>query len=380
MKAKLMGQVASTAERICTHPLFGGITAVVGVIAGVIAGIYPGEIKDSFLTPCLWKPCSVSWWATWFWILVAVFGVCFAGTQWAQIRANSRATHALQSLVTRIFTLPPEGFLAQFQALFEPAAAISVATLLKANPVASKAEVEKAIRFVLGNLATLARHFDGNPHDSVYSANIMLYRDRAQLKQQQAVDRIKGILRFTDVNDHVTSFPGVLELVQVFSTTTNAEDYSPDLSVPSLALPVPEQADKIIYGKKKYKVLPGAPWAFKYRQYASFPTIETFINFCKEHCDFAAAVIEAIETYFASGDGSKVKSFASLRLIPPTASGDKPTPVGIVNIHRDSEGILTGRGQTDDGGRTGAHLFIPLTEPLRVLLVLLIETHERLDK
>lgn len=181
------------AENYLINPLLGAITSVVGVLIGVIGSLYPEAIKQTFLKFCLESRCVLSFdtlISVSFWFCVILFGLLFWGVQWAQMKKANSATQEittqsveLQELVTRLLTLPPEGFLEKFQELYNTAFVISQSVLLKEN--ATKEEIEHCVRYVLGSLAALVKSFDGDPQNIIYNANIMVYKDKNIISSNQ---------------------------------------------------------------------------------------------------------------------------------------------------------------------------------------------------
>lgn len=378
-------KIASRAENTFTNPLLGAFTSVIGVIVGVIGSLYPEIIKNTFFSFCIERQCITSkdtFISAVFWISVSGFGLFFWGIQGAQMKRSTQVTNELknkseelQGLVTRLLTLPPEGFLGKFQGLFRPALAISLAAILEES--VTREQIECAIRFVLGSLAALAKAFDGDPSNSVFNANIMVFRSKEDLMPNPAEkQRIESIIIFSDEFNSIDFYQGVLELIPEFSTTSEAKGYEIDSSICAIALPIPIIKDVTIYGQRKHKVLPGAPWSFVHNTYSCFHTIKEFTDWCHDHCDFTDTVKIAIKDYFESGSGVEVKSFASLPILPATPEiKASQKPLAVLNIHRNAEGILTGRGKLNDSTELGMQLFTPLTEPFRLLLALLLEKH-----
>lgn len=373
------------AENYLINPLLGAITSVIGVIVGVIGSLYPEIIKQTFLNFCLESRCffsidtliSVS-----FWFCVIGFGLLFWGVQWAQMKKANSATQEittqsveLQELVTRLLTLPPEGFLEKFQELYRTAFVVSQSVLLNEN--ATKAEIEHCVRCVLGILAALVKSFDGDPHNIVYHANIMVYKDKdIFLNNHVEKNRIEGILKFTDGFNNVVNYQGILELIPVFSTTSDTNAYQADNSISSFGLPIPESPEVVIGNQTKYKVLPGAPWSFVYKAYSSFHSMNEFLNWCNERCDFSDSVKNDLKDYFTIGAGNDVKSFISYPLLSLSNEENAgQSALGVLNIHSNVEGILTGRGKSKEVNDLGLKLFTPISDPFRTLVVLLLQKY-----
>lgn len=187
---------------------------------------------------------------------------------------------------------------------------------------------------------------------------------------------IEGILKFTDGFSNVENYQGILELIPEFSTTSDTDAYQVDNSISSIGLPIPVKPEVLIGNQKKHKVLPGAPWSFVYKTYTSFHSMNEFLKWCNERCDFSDSVKNDLKNYFTIGVGKDVKSFISypLLLLSNEDNSGKPA-LGVLNIHRNMEGILTGRGKSKEANDLGLKLFTPISDPFRMLLVLLLQKY-----
>ncbi|OHC68203.1 MAG: hypothetical protein A3H93_12085 [Rhodocyclales bacterium RIFCSPLOWO2_02_FULL_63_24] len=235
----------------------------------------------------------------------------------------------------------------------------------------SSDEIEEAVRVVLDALSTLAYLYDVDESASdVYAANILLYRDAANLTDSEFIS-LKNRLRFVDKKLGKEGYLGFLELKREFSTATSSQGSEIDSSVSEIALAVPEQCwIDIDDGRKKLsKALPGAPYAFCLNRAEAFLDTGTIAEWCSNEGDFPPSVIDELRQYFSpNGDGAEIKSFVSFPI--PTynhCSCEVNNPnggtVGVVNIHRDRPGMLRDKG---------LELFIPLTSPFCQLLSQLI--------
>jgi hypothetical protein len=359
-----MGKTADVIESISRNPLFVAGTAVLGVIAGVFGSLYTSEIKSSF--PFYWGQGPISWEAVAFWLLLLFFLFMFQGTQWAQNRITDRAQKELiqksDQLERLVRTMPPEGFLAKFDKLYQESFATA---LLAFSDEATLENVEEAIRIVLDCIVSLAHYFDGSPPNVRYSANIMLFRPCAKLGTAER-EALRNRLQFASEDIDLLALKGMLDLQLPLSTTTATPNPFPDDQLVPLALPVPKTPEKVVNGNSRFRVLPGAPEAFQFKKLAGFHDISMLERWCHEKGDFPPGTIEDILAYFRTGAGQSIKSFCSV----PLAHSDEEEPIGVLNIHRDAEDMLK---------QKGAVLFIPLTTPFRLLLVDLIRLRSQLE-
>ena len=354
-------------EAFFLKPWFGGITAVTTVMAGAFASFYSEEIK-SF---------EVSAHAIYFWLAVFATGLSLSGASWAQNRSVRRERRALQSETTdlkaetsalkdavhRIESLPPEGFLAEYQEIL--AHAFRSTLVIQANK--SEAEdIEQAIRNVLGGILELAKNYDKvQSNVTTYGANIMLYRrcggDNGTLEH-----------RLIDAGSNHPDYDGYLQVISALSTTTASSTFAADPTIVPLAIHVPKHRLPLVTddGKTKSPVVPGAPWALVYKEFACFTSIGTLDAWLSERCSVDEAVKARVKHYFRQGPGRHIKSFASMPILA-LGGGENSGCIGILNIHSSQEGLLFEKG----GER-----FSPLMEPFRQLLsILLVSAVPNLD-
>ena len=199
------------------------------------------------------------------------------------------------------------------------------------------ASVERAIRIVLSEVAALAHDFDGRAGDVLYAANIMLFRPGESLPSGRTV--LTDRLRFAEPETDLTALEGVLDLCVELSTTTQAEDYGPDKDLQPMALPVPRV--KRSPDGRRSRVLPGAPRAFSERLLDIYADTHTLGQWCREKGDFSETVCKQVDDYFRSQQS--VRSFVAVPLMQLRDT----RPVAVLNIHRNSEGILRTRAGSD---------------------------------
>ena len=343
-------------EEWLLKPATGGAAAVLTVMAGAFASFFQREIETN-LVPWPWTNAAlISWKATTFWFSVFAVGFLLGGSQWAQSRQNRRGRAELDSAIRRIESLPPENFLAEYQALLRRA---SNSVLLGATQSDGINSTDKAIRNVLHAIIGVARAYDTAPQTAIYAANVMLYRPERPVEAEKTVALV----------DHVVGNPeydGLLELVQSLSTSERETDLGPDRNVSALIVPVPKKISPV-RGKNMvelHPVLPGAAWAFVHREFAGFDTIEKLDRWLEERCSAAAENKERIRAYFRQGgEGAYIRSFASMPILALGPAGDSERPLGVLNLHSEQPGLAAERG----GDRLS-----PLMEPFRMMLSILL--------
>lgn len=342
----------------------GGLTAVVTILAGAASSFFGDEIQQTFLV--VWTPSTaVAWKATAFWLLVACAGLLLGGSQWARSQSALRSRREvdaqvgrLEAAIRRIETLPPEQFLTDHQTILRKAGRSTLVTLA---PPVTVALIESAIRNILGCIIQLARQYDGARMQSTYAANLMLYRPYGGVI---AVDAHRP---FDSTPDSRPTDGPVLELVRALSTTSAMKRFEPDSEVAPLVLRIPQKIeptkDKDMH--ERHPVLPGAPWAFVHNEYVGFPTISELDGWLERNSSESTEVIESVRTYFRTGAGARIRSFACMPI--QGLGGPTDLPLAVLNIHSDDSGILQEQG----GAR-----FSPLSEPFRMLLSILIVSRE----
>ena len=354
------GRISIFIEWISRRSIFVALTTFLGVFVGLWGSLYSAEIKSGFpfvpgsgVTP---EEAQTFWW------LLAVFTACFLATQWAQNRSTRRAQRELieksDQLERLVRTMPPEDFLAKFDGFCVTShQAATLALTKESTPEA----VEEAIRVILECIISLAHFFDGRPNDARYSANIMLFVKSEALDKERR-DELRARLHFAPLDVDIGALDGVLDLdLPLSATQENAG--GPDTRLAPFALPVPRVKDHDVDGERKYRVLPGAPWAIAYRRVAGFADLAEFEHWARKQGDFSPGTISDMLRYFQTGKGRAIRSFFSVPLM--SREGD---PVGVLNLNRNLAGML---------GERAWELFLPFTSPFRLLLAELIELRQQ---
>ena len=88
-------------------------------------------------------------------------------------------------------------------------------------------------------------------------------------------------------------------------------------------------------------MLPGAPRAFSERLLDIYADTHTLGQWCREKGDFSESVCTQVDNYFRSQQS--VRSFVAVPLMQLRDT----RPVAVLNIHRNSEGILRTRAGSD---------------------------------
>ena len=358
------------AEAIASHPFFGGLTAFVTIMAGALASFFTDDIRNN-LTPFVFSD-SVSLKASAFWACVIMAGVFLGGGQWAQNRRASRTTRELGVMINRLQTLPADGYLPSYQSCYRVAASNAFAIIYSTNPTV--AQIEATIRTVLGAILETARDFDRNAGVDYY-ANIMLWRPNGLGLEAKSPLHLVTFVK----ND--PNVAGLLELIPELSTSTangttptgNVTPYDRDQNISAITLPIPNDPAPVRDSKflLRYPILPGAPWAFIGKMFASYENISQLFQWLDNSSSTDLHTIAKIKNYFISGDGKHIRSFGSMPILLPTedALTSEDLPLGVLNLHSTKEDLLQDNGQT---------LFAPLLEPFLILLSILLLKREEI--
>jgi len=325
------------------------------VAAGALASFYPERIKAVTL-PSFGPGTHLDWVATSFWFAIVLTGFSFGLTQFSQSRAGA----SLRTMVRRLQTLPPSGFLSSFGGAYNQAAAQTL--LVTVGPQSSLSQINHAIRNVLGAIVEVAKDFD-EESKAIYGANLMLWRPLGEKFE---------CTNLTVLGHYGTGNPallGHLELVTDLSTRTDlvSSEYSEDKKLTALLMPIPidqkMQRDRI--GATRDPLIPGAPQAFARGEMFLFSSVDDYRRWLDDYSSQGLDTVNALKDYFDNA-GRHIRSFGSRPIVSPDAKQDV---MAVLNIHSDRENLL------QDGGPT---MFAPLIEPFCFLLATLLRRRSML--
>ena len=143
-------------------------------------------------------------------------------------------------------------------------------------------------------------------------------------------------------------------------------DIADDSLLPlALAIPTKENESTVHAGESRSRVLPGAPRAWLEKRLQVYTDASDLLDWCRSEGAFSEVIIGELEHYFTGDSAPKIGSFISSHL----EIGDEE-PVGVVNIHRSSPGILKNQ-------EASADLFYHVSRPLLLMLTRLIKELKR---
>lgn len=343
------------------HPFISGIAATVAVLTGSFASFFTPAIRETIglpgdtTKPNIFSLDNFHWHneSGVFLLFVSLSVLLFAWSKSSDTESQNTKHKELSSLVEqlveRLQRLPSDDFLQVFQMSFASAFTIALATTVAEsgeNKEDRLLRIDKAIRDILSAIIGLAIEFD-EERGAKYSANIMLY-------DKDGWDEKKLALTMDITHLKKEAHDGTLTLFRKLSTTSKNQESEPDLDVAEIAVPVhkPEEA------KDKVNLLAGAPKAFRDNRYYRIPSQEDLFKWLDEK--FADAnQSRKTKDYFSTGPGKDIKSFVS---IPIQASPQQELPVGVLNIHRSTAGLLEG----------GEKHFLPIVSPFIQLISYLL--------
>lgn len=292
-------------------------------------------------------------------------------------------TDKLKQLVGRLETLPPDGFLQQFQSLYQNVASLS---LLASRDDTSQDDAASAIRSVLQSIAALAHKFDNAP-DGSYTANLMICHTASQLRsleKEQQEDLEKRLVFCPELPaPKLMGLRAVLNMVPRF--TSDYDEKADSTRVPPIVLPIPFSTEVDLGPEQgvRSKLIPGAPFAAVTHRYVAFDSIRAVLDWCRNRSDTTRETLLELTAFFHDGPGSEVKSFISIPICITFPAANLPPGIlnglaiytennssvdvclAVLNVHSPNEGILGG------SSGSGYAMFVPIIEPFVRLLALL---------
>jgi hypothetical protein len=337
---------------------------MLGLVAGLLGSVYDDQIANSLPLDCC-RYEGPQWGATMFWLCAGTTAAMYLLQHRAAEADRKAAQESLErrsaELADLIRTMPPGEFLSYFAELHRYA---ELARRIALSSGGDLADIELAIRYVLEVVALLAREFDREADPDVrYAANLMEFWPEHELLDTD-LPVLLPRLRLMHPGWFVRDLRGVLVLRRELSAVAEADEPEgrPDPKLPEIALPVPLPKDERaapLPGEtfSRWRVLPGAPMAFVRGELEVYTGADDMVDWCRRQGAFDPEVIAGIQTHFSHRDQHGIVSFASF---PIYLSGLPRTPLGVLNVHRNTGGMLREKNL--------AAQFAALLDPFRAIL------------
>jgi len=331
----------SLIRRIVQSPLLAGVNVLFGVIAGLLGATYHVDLIDS--VPLVWLihgfDIEYGGWnatAAWFWGFLVLFAALWSAREGLEATDRRRERLELETLIENV--APPD-FLEDYERIYK--------LCVKWERIALQPETKNAdgeLRWVLDTLITLAARWDyntGGNHD-VYRANVMVDCGDKVTWDDAFCAAGHGCYGETEWPAAMVQADGGLWVDGSLATADEADGEADDEVTPLLLLYSHDEDKDINIG--------GAPEAF----------VAGEMRYVHDTADFAKRFPNGlpgnskqhIETYYSNDE--KAKSVISL----PVPGDDRL--VGVLNIYRDSPGIM--------GTQARAENFARLLAPFMVLV------------
>ncbi|HVG43952.1 MAG TPA: hypothetical protein VM890_04455 [Longimicrobium sp.] len=202
--------------------------------------------------------------------------------------------------------------------------------------VRKREQTVQAIRYILFAAANLLKRYEGASWDTLYTANIMLYRPTGStltvaLEQEYRSHMVAGqyFSSFADLR-------GVLDLSpELTASTETTLKLVPDSKIGRVVLPVP----RVFSEEQQRYAFPGAPTAFCRKSMDVCPSVFELPTRCERENVVPAEYLGEFRTYFDER-AAHIRSFVSIPLLSVRASD---SPIGVININSEKTGLLRER-------------------------------------
>ncbi|MEM1260945.1 MAG: hypothetical protein AAGH76_00975 [Pseudomonadota bacterium] len=335
-------------DKALRSPFWAGVNVLIGVFAGLLGALFHDELSQSVPLVLLrdrtpYIPYEYwSWTAFFFWVFFTVFALVWARRE--AIAARDRANETA-SIKTLIETVAPPDFLELYEEVYKRA--VQLEFLADSDDIDNP---DEELRWVLDCVIQLARRWDYSTQISrdYYRANVMIDRDDTPKQWGPAVEAA-AFHCYGEAN-----WPAIAEQaegglwVEPDFATADAADGSADDDIDPLLLVYSRRSDVDIN-------IGGAPEAFVAGNMIYLNSIEDIAN--NMPSGLPAASESAIRAFYERD--ARARSVISLP-IPGEREPGKLAFVGVLNIYRDSPGIM--------GSAERAASFARLLAPFTVIL------------
>ena len=327
-------------RRIIQSPVLAGINSLFGVIAGLLGAIYHADLVDA--VPLVWLihgfGIEYGTWnatATSFWGFLLVFAVLWSTRE--SLAATDRRRERLE-LETLIENVAPPDFLEDYEDIYMKCVSLERALQTEAK------NADGELRLVLDSLITLAARWDYSTggNSSVYRANVMVDYGETRDWTGAFCAAGHGCYGATEWRSALVKADGGLWVDKRLATAHGTLGDPDEEVAPLLLLYARDETEDINIG--------GAPEAFVAEKMRYVGDTASFAR--RSLNGLTGKSKQHIEEYYAND--RKAKSVIALPV-----PGDERL-VGVLNIYRDSPGIM--------GTQARAENFARLLAPFAVLV------------
>lgn len=334
--AALIGVVRNFLKAVFLSPLFGGFTAVLGVVAGYLGSYHDKEIFASLFNiywPTHWFQNEAAHVfdpnSTYFWISVFGFGAGFSGTFWAQNLSSHQTNREIQEALKRLFTMPPKGFLSSYQKLV-----IFSNEVERGLPVgATLADLQVAIRMQLETMCGVVIAYDNQAKPALFAANVMQFVPSGSSQFAANITTLQTETKCIETGVSIANLAGVLQL-QLPLSVDSRPGLAPDSNLRALCLPIPQLGGGTL---DEMKLIPGAPLCFASGKPHVYRNQSDLIKKVDENRGFSSTVLSELKDILGA-QAHTVQCLICIPLYEYSSVGPGPRlPIGVINIHKDQD-------------------------------------------
>ena len=331
---------AMLTRRVIQSPVLAGVNSLFGVIAGLLGAIYHADLANA--VPLVWLSegfgIEYGTWnkpAAWFWSFLVVFAIVWSTRE--SLAATERRRERLE-LETLIENVAPPDFLEDYEGIYMKCVSLERALQAEAK------DADRELRLVLDSLITLAARWDYSTggNSSVYRANVMVDCGEKRDWTDAFCEAGHGCYGATEWRSALVKAEGGLWVDKHLATAHGTLGKPDEEVAPLLLLYTADEKEDINIG--------GAPEAFVAEEMRYVGDTASFAR--RSLNGLTGKSKQHIEGYYAND--RKAKSVIALPV-----PGDEQL-VGVMNIYRDSPGIM--------GTQARAENFARLLAPFAVLV------------
>lgn len=301
-------------------PAIGALNVVFGVLAGVLAAAFNADLINS--TPILWFNEGFDWHSNFngkafsFWLMVFSFAILWAAREWVSSKSRVEEVQNLERLIQ---TVAPPDFLEDYQKLYRTVTAM---TAIVASNTQDQEKYLEGVRLILDAFIQLAAKWDYRTAmaDDRYRANAMLYIPRNEWtdENKSAGSNLLGGPGWEAAHPLAD---GGLWVDQNLATAQADDVGGVDTQVAPLML---------LHSSTRNVNLRGAPRAYETQQ------LDHVMDNVEITSDWPEGLTAEAQKAAEASYKNDEKALSILSIPIPGNTG----LIGVVNIYRDSPGIM----------------------------------------